>query len=1179
MRKIRVLATIIIFCLMLGQIPDAFLQTVYAQNSTLLNVGGFKIYNSENNVMGGEVTSGQEMKQGQAIIITFDWDVNNAATTGSFTGTINLQEMAENIKVGTVTSQPLVDANGNPVDGATFSINQNGELTININDLSQASNRLGKAKINAVVNVGNSDDEREALSGEEVNIKIDDASATVVFTNNGEESYFDVSKEAVGKASKVGTDLIQPFKIKLKARNNKVYFEDNDYIADVVSANTELSLVENSLVVTSNNNSLAGTYQNFETLTAKLKEIGTIDGATTIEIAYDMKVSNNAVDIYSQEYESNKDAFKNTVDVKYHDNKGNQEQNSWTSAYADVNRASVAKSGTYNAEQESVEWTISIHLGDIDDGTKTLSEMVTSLKDIPANGQFDLTGNNNFNAGQWDMTSLLNSFTKNGEGVYTYTFSLPVSDSVKETTSQTDLLNNVEMEVNGHTYSTQGKVTFGGRNWLGKNAGTYDAENKQIYWDVTLTDIPEGVSEVTLTDEIPTWDLAAGNDNHTLGNSDIVLMAENSSPVSLVTYTGNNATLNSELVASYEVDASGKQMVLKLKDAFVTNYKQRDVIIRYATTVGDSVVAERIYRNGIKLDYKENGVSATQRRADSSIRMTNPIKKECEYSNANNFTANYKLSADLTAIPELLALDLGTFNWGVIESANETVIITDTLPLNMKLKEISSIYTDGDWGAYQDNYTPYYSYTTQTVTKADGEHQQVVLTFTLTKQLIKDMQDKATAGKSLNLVVNYVTEVDDKAAFTEAGVEQEFVNTAEFSYDNISRGSIDESIKMTPIDAVKKEYSYTPEEAPYVYYTITVNPGAVDFVENSDWLQAVDTLSSGLKYHDFKDTSLDGKRALKVEKKVGNNWVTLTPGSSLAANDGDYAYEIGKDAAGNDQCTFRLPDATSLRITYVARMILPQGTVLTAVNSSNTFELTATSGDKTTDKIDMTASGTSYGSSVSVESDTGSITIYKYYEDANGTNQPVPNTTFQIKLCEWDATNKVLKEKEIFTADTTNVVGSEHLITVGANGKITVNRLLLDNIYALYEITPGSQDVVKEDKPYYFILQGNESLEFPDEFTETRKVLFAKGAQAPQLDFENQLKPVPEKGKLILTKELKGDITAEEAENIDFTVTCENTGSTYSETFNVKDDFTYANGVYTLEIGDLAPGTYTVQEV
>ncbi len=227
-------------------------------------------------------------------------------------------------------------------------------------------------------------------------------------------------------------------------------------------------------------------------------------------------------------------------------------------------------------------------------------------------------------------------------------------------------------------------------------------------------------------------------------------------------------------------------------------------------------------------------------------------------------------------------------------------------------------------------------------------------------------------------------------------------------------------------------------------YTIYVNPEAAD-LSDADIINAEDTFGEALIFR--KDT-------LKIQEYTGSanplqdsgNWKDLS----------DYSYTYDSDTR---TLKLRLPDGKALKITYEAYINQEIGGELNAANSTNRFHLVGYTGNDDSDSTNF--STTVQEPAVWAHSDTGTITLYKYWTNENNQLVALNGSIFALYECKRDSTNSWTQELE------EEPVKKE--ITLDGTGTVIIEGLAYDKVYALVETGADKGFQIKKE-PYYFMV-------------------------------------------------------------------------------------------------------------
>ena len=103
---------------------------------------------------------------------------------------------------------------------------------------------------------------------------------------------------------------------------------------------------------------------------------------------------------------------------------------------------------------------------------------------------------------------------------------------------------------------------------------------------------------------------------------------------------------------------------------------------------------------------------------------------------------------------------------------------------------------------------------------------------------------------------------------------KEYKNNASLSVDqSISKASASRWLDLSKDNILNKKYSYSQDTAPNVKYTITVNEGALKLNEGKD-IELIDEMGSALDYY-MNSLTINGKRAKQVSYDEMNHVLTI----------------------------------------------------------------------------------------------------------------------------------------------------------------------------------------------------------------------------------------------------------------------------------------------------------------
>lgn len=1101
----RVIAYVLAFCTLVSAVCTGITMPVSAaegSGSIELNTNTVQIWDGQKWV---DFTEGMTVKDGDLLSITFNWSLDNTdKETREFRSKIT---PLSNVTIPNM-AEPLPLMYGNTPIG-TYQV-VNGELIIIITDdeyLENNSERKGGVTVTGQIAV-NGGPEKD---GKSVPVVIVDCTINANYKSSETESSLGVSKQAEGTVVK-GPDgkYRQTFRVSLTAYNGDITLKElKDELGNGLSNMSDWKVIE----CPSGNEALS---QALAEGVFSLKDLNdalqgkTLSKGETLTFEYTVEVSE---DVYKQD-NGGKD-FSNTFSADYTSN-GNNSKNSGDSASASANKPTVKKTGEIKGNK--VVWTITVDLKDWKD------KGIGSIEDILGSGLVEP---------KVPLTKDDFKETPEGSGIWVATYTTTIEEDYLSSPSTTQLTNHVNVTVGGNTYEADGSVELTGWDWIEKNFVEYASEDGTLTWEVILH-VPADVSNIqdVRVDDFP--DIYSYSGKHEMQNTvyvDGVCVVKNGQIVE-----GNN------IISSFSANSVNNvgSRIAFLQD-YIQSHAGQSIKIQYTTHITDDVNAGNLYHNTATLFYKDttidedvsqNASAEWENKEDKSLldKMGEPVEGE----NAIRYT----LEIDIDDISGL--------------AAGGEIKITDVLPEGMEFVEDSDEYAD--YKHYYYSWSPVQKYEFRqdeyingggaktTGARPDVDGGKVTFTIKVTDELINnkkwvDKEDSAV----YYIHITYIAKVTDQVAFTREGKEKEFTNKATAAYNGKKIGSAETTTTLTPKQVVTKTANYSEDTAPYVYYTIDVNPDALDLSDG--WLLAKDTLGSALTY--------DLSTIVVREYTKEGTWKDLIKGT-------DYKYTY--DASDNS-VSFQLPDQKHLQITYTVLVNLSYSTdeakngQLTPENSFNRFQLTAYQSSATEDEKNFDQA--IFQPKGWAEATTGRVTINKYYTSEDG--QMI------------DLNGAVFKLSAVVNNDTTSDPMQLNVVeaSISVDGKKTISGLTLDQIYVLEEIT--APEGYERGKPFYFVLPGSSNVTLPEGLNGITC------ASEGTIYFENFPKTTAD-GQLVITKTVTGDVSQEVAEQfLQFTVTKKGASGDSIVYQNYLSDFSYDGGSWTKEL-ELEPGEYTVEE-
>ncbi|MBT1174469.1 Cna B-type domain-containing protein [Bifidobacterium sp. LC6] len=439
--------------------------------------------------------------------------------------------------------------------------------------------------------------------------------------------------------------------------------------------------------------------------------------------------------------------------------------------------------------------------------------------------------------------------------------------------------------------------------------------------------------------------------------------------------------------ADYTLNTTEKSYTLR----FTAGLKQGEKLyVSYSSTV----------RDGVNVTTFHNGTTAFGKYAHAKHTVTTDnMDKSAMYNNDHRMDWSLKVH-------------------DIPETANN-VTITDTLPEG-------TVYVDGSVSARKSQYNAS-SALSGVSAKANGDG---TVTFTIApgspafKRALTD-----------NLYIVYGIQVAD---YLNAPANKEYSNSAVISIDGQAQAPDVSSQWYGPGDLLDKQAKYDDDTAPFVEYTIDVNPGAFT-LNKGNALTLTDTMSSALSLR------MDSIKAVDANGKAIDGWT--------------YAYNPEQH-----QLTFSLPDAKAITVSYKAQVLLNTGENLKASNKAvlKGYEEHGGSTTNTLDTMVVESKG-------ETTSETFGLKVYKYA--GSDAAAKLPDAEFVIEKVPMKSTAGT---KWTVDEDHAEKIGT---ITSGADGYTTTQYgLLADNVYRVRETKAPTGFEVAD--PIYVVFPGQSAANY-----------------------------------------------------------------------------------------------------
>lgn len=926
------------------------------------------------------------------------------------------------------------------------------------------------------------------------------------------ESDASVTKSTNGNIKKVGSDLIQEFKVTVTA--NKGAIKNLQFTE---KPGTGLSNMSGITIVNAGGMSLATNYSSLTDFNTALSGLE-LAKDQKLEITYHMKVD---PDIYKKNPEK---TYSNGMELAYkssHDIDKNP-VTAWTDVK--VEKPYVGKIGKTDDSGSYVTWTVTIKLGDLatHDPAKTTKDQLISELNSYISGFSDTIPNGACTVSSLTLDNAESITYNDTQKTYQITYKTDISTEYKNKPTQAKIENTVSFTYNGDTYSATGNAYTKGENWLGKSvvSDSFDPVNKTIKWKVTLTNIPENIHSVKLTDQ--------------MGGTDIdYAKAIGQHSVLAIEYEGQKIVENGALVTNDVADAFSGQ-TLSIKDSFIEAKKNTDITFTITSKLETAPANKVVFYNHANLTYiTDSDVNGS---LDAYAKWENKSYMDKKgMSVTGEYAINYTVGADLKHKAQ-------TVGASVMLPETE-IIIEDVYATDMEI-DLSSVsgklYTGWGDGHVLDP---------AAITKIiDVENHKLTLKYTITSTdnggfAYFSSSDLLNAYSKVRIEFTYKAKIKDELKLIRDGVVKKVTNEAKGTYDSSALGTVKIENEITPKKVIEKDGVYHGNSDPNndietrrtVNYTIKVNPDRLDLAEASSVIELVDTLQADGKL--FFD--LSSVRIVKVN--VGGARVPLSPSE----------YQIRKGSS-DDQVVFVVPDATYLEITYNAKITDEAYNKKDNFTANNEVRISAignVSGgdDAPVNLVDFF--GTDW-----ITSENYSLDLYKCW--SNNVLTALPGAEFQLIQMKY--------EGGVLSEDTTGIHKSIQITDDSAVCRIT--GLTADTVFALIE-TKAPAGYALETEPYYFVKEVTTTGRDYGAYTVHK---FDAGRMITYSDEEAAI--------LKITKNLVGGMTFDQVkDNMKFVVRDASDAVVY--TIPATKMTRESDTVYSYTINDIKAGSYTVEEV
>lgn len=1007
---------------------------------------------SEDNA--SEITSDTVLKYGDNLKITFDWSIENNVSDetefeveitpiqGVVLSNIPATDLYADVKV---SSDP--DVYEHAVVG-TYEVITTSEgvnkmlfhLT-NENYIKNTTQRHGTAKINASVGI----DEGLESDGKPATISVAGVTKTFIYETSQSESTVSLNKyKSDGGVYLNGTTPTQKFEASIKANGGDI--KEIAVTETPGSGLTNMSAIEISYSTSSSITS-GTTYSSMADLNAALSTV-VLKAGEEIKFKYTMEVDPEIRNA------SDNSEYTNTITVDYRDNNGEYEQ-ATDSEVVTVTKPSVSKTGELIESETKVLWTITINLNDYAKLGVDIND-ITSVTEFPGE-QFD----------EYTITGEaldLSSITEVSTGVYKLTYTATIKDEYVNSVTPVALNNTVKTVIEGNEYTGTGSISTTGADWgITKNYALYEKDVNSgkmvVTWQVTIPNIPSGITNLKLTDTTNEWTMNGGT-HHLLSGITV-------DGVEVVDSTGTLVESNG-IISAIENSWNTNNTIV-FEDSYVTSKVGSDIVVTYRTEIQDEDTYGLNYKNKASLSYSSslstNTVTAESIFVDPTA-VAPAISKEGKVVSGTN-TFAYTIKINLNNINNLTA---GT-SITVSDQLPDGMIVATTPEIFDGRKDTYNYWNLGD-GDYS-NMTSNYGVSVTAATMSYTENASGLVTFTI--PVDESLLTKITAANDNSQVpylqINYNTKLTSEKFSSLTGTT-DFTNAASGTYNSDSIGEDAVTLSLTPESIVEKSATYDSSTKPYVNYKLLINPDKMDL--SAGYVEAVDTLGpNSALYYDLTDSQIN------VYKYVNNTWSALVKGV-----DYNWVYNMK-----NNSIKFTLPDEEYIKIEYRAVVGLAKGEKLTAENSTNELTITGYTPDSTKDSH-WFENTTVLESDVIGTHDYVTVYIDKYW-DNNGVMERVDGSTFDIIELVYDSTTDVLSYGD--------TVAEGICVDSATNGAVAVPNLRYDRLYAIIEKDAQAGFLVNRE-PYYFVVIGQSGVELPDDIN-----IMRMNTVSTNIMYENEL--------------------------------------------------------------------------
>ncbi|MCH5324643.1 MAG: hypothetical protein J1E39_05445, partial [Eubacterium sp.] len=951
--------------------------------------------------------------------------------SADYTDTVLPLEFTIDLETSEVKLSGSGTINYNGTRAGSFTVDADGTVHITIDDNAGGNSFINQGNRNFSLEFSAAVDAEETEDGSEKDTTVKVGEQEIDVTVQFPDSYLNGEKTAVGEAwYDPDTDMVyQTYIIRQTAVNGNVseaYIYD--YMGEWLSGPVDDVKITYDIYGKYDGPKESYEYAEQESDSEFYVYIPEIRKGETIEIEYTL-----AIDKKYFSFEDYDNRSLNQFGSDYVDQNGNDHDptpDGWV--YPNVERPGVTKGGEYTVNGDEVVWTIIVDAGIFETCDDFIADFGITVTDIPGDGLAD--------EGE---KIILPSYTNNGDGTYTFTYTTELTDEVisqlKDLSKTVTVHNDVLAGNDDFTFSGEADVTRDGIGILDKEAtATGPDADGRFAWKSTLTIPVEGIEGLVFTDST-----AGSKNGHKIIKDTMVI---DGTPIAEL-----------EKAGKVTVTVSGRQLVVAFSDDYLAelqannrrahtidgyqgNVYLADIVITYMTEPDNDADLDGSYTftNTSDLEYTitDSGDKVTATDSDEYIQIIEAkkyfSKQGLEWSSLNS---DWLIDLEV----RLDELEVGDV-FKIIDTPENMEIIEDTIIPYVHLNgwtttEISEIYDDID----------------SFLTFRDNKNGTYTFTFTITQGLydaVYGALESWVPASDVYFSIGYCTRITNP---DEWDWDTEYTNTADGTFNGNPGEQTIATRHFSKNDNVSKRFIYSIDNDKFDFgvsngklnarFEVKINPNSL-MLGNEDVIYLTDKMSEGL--------------VMIPASTVITDAVT----GKVLKNGDDYFIDFDED---KNEIYFTVPNGRSLLLTYMAEIagdapVIGEPDVGFA--AGNTIELYVKDGASFASNTD--ASGNIFKSSGTLISEGYSITVSKVSE-INGTKLFPEGANFEVVRVYY---NELTEEFELATD---NMQGENIVVTpIEGTNLTTITGLVPDAVYRLKE-TEVPDGFKLSDQVIYFM--------------------------------------------------------------------------------------------------------------